>query len=128
MSGYDPKRPRPSAASEDDPPPVDALLEPVADEPRTPDEPTPSPSPSAAGDAPGDERPEADELSDARVEVDLRETSSNGSSARAGHEVPVAAAPEEGTTNRAVLVAAVSGVTLVVLVLAVLLRRRRRRG
>lgn len=122
MSGYDPKRPRPSAAADDDPPPVDALLEPAADESGTPGEPPPSPSPSPSQDAPGEEIP------DDAVEVDLRAASSNGSSARASHEVPVAPAPEEGTTNRAVLVAAVSGVTLVVLVLAVLLRRRRRRG
>jgi hypothetical protein len=61
-------------------------------------------------------RRDADDL-----EVDLRDVSSNGSHAGA-HEVPVAPAPNEVTTNRAVLVAGISVAALV----AVLLRRRRR--
>lgn len=63
--------------------------------------------------------------SSADVEVDLRDASPNGSGGRAGSEVPVAAAPEEGTANRAVVIAGVSAVGLLALVLAILLRRRR---
>jgi hypothetical protein len=59
------------------------------------------------------------------VEVDLRDVSSNGSGGTP-HEVPVAPAPNEVTTNRAVLVAGISAAALIALVVAVLLRRRRR--
>jgi hypothetical protein len=62
-----------------------------------------------------------------RVEVDLRVASPNGSSARVGSEVPVAAAPEEGTANRAVI-AALGAAGLLTLILVILLRRRRRAG
>jgi LPXTG-motif cell wall-anchored protein len=41
-------------------------------------------------------------------------------------EVPVAAAPEEGTANRAVLFAGLAGAGLVALLVAIVLRRRRR--
>ena len=108
MAGYDPKRPRPSTAAEDDPAPVEALLEPT----------------EVVEDVA--EQPSADaDVVDGAVEVDLREASTNGSS-RSTHEVPVAPAPEEGTANRAVLVAAFSGVALVVVVLGLWFRRRRR--
>lgn len=66
------------------------------------------------------------EVTSEPVEVDLRDASQNGSGARSGSEVPVAAAPEEGTANRAVLIAGLSAAGLVALVLAILLRRRRR--
>lgn len=59
------------------------------------------------------------------VEVDLRVVSSNGSEVRVGSDVPIAAAPEEGTANRAVVVA-VGVAGLVAVLLAILLRRRRR--
>jgi hypothetical protein len=130
MAGYDPKRPRPTAASED-PPPVEALLEPPTSEvpavvPSATEGQPEGPGPSGSGDTPP--RPsEPDAPSEPAVEVDLREPSTNGSTGRAHHEVPVAPAPEEGTANRAVLVAALSGVLALVAVLVVW-RRHRRNG
>jgi LPXTG-motif cell wall-anchored protein len=110
MSGYDPKRPRPSGAGDpDDEPPIEALLGPV-------------------GARAGEDRPEP--------EVDLRADAArrgNGSAAspngasRPTSDVPVAPAPSTGTANRAVLAAAVGAAAIVGIVLLVL-RRRRRRG
>jgi hypothetical protein len=95
MAAYDPKRPRPAELS-DDPAPVDALLEPTA-VPATPtDAPAAAPEPASTGRA-----------------------------AHAGAEVPVAPAPEVGTTNRAVLVAA-AGVSAVLVAVLVVLRLRSR--
>ena len=45
------------------------------------------------------------EVTSEPVEVDLRDASHERVGARSGSEVPVAAAPEEGTANRAVLIA-----------------------
>jgi hypothetical protein len=99
MAGYDPKRPRPTAVDEaDEPAPVEALLAPVAPEAAAPD-------------------------------VDLRDQRGSGVGERPGvvaSEVPVAAAPEEGTANRAVLFAGLAGAGLVALLVAIVLRRRRR--
>lgn len=99
MAGYDPKRPRPTAVDEaDEPAPVEALLAPAASEVATP-------------------------------EVDLRDQRGSGVGERPGvvaSEVPVAAAPEEGTANRAVLFAGLAGAGLVALLVAIALRRRRR--
>jgi hypothetical protein len=72
------------------------------------------------------EQVDADGASSVDVEVDLRDASPNGSGGRVGSEVPVAAAPEEGTANRAVVIAGLSAAGLLALVLAILLRRRRR--
>ena len=100
MAAYDPKRPRP-AHSSDEPAPVDALLEPAgAAEP-------------AAATVP-------------------EESSSRNGSTRGRHggsvqEVPVAPAPEVGTTNRAVLYASI-GVAAVVAAVLVVLRIRSRRA
>jgi hypothetical protein len=104
MAAYDPKRPRPSTHDEEEPAPVEALLDP---------EPELAVEPEAAAE------PEA-------VEVDLRVPSSNGSGPKVASEVPVAAAPEEGTANRAVVAAALGAAGLVALLVAILLRRRRR--
>ena len=43
-----------------------------------------------------------------------------------GSEVPVAAAPDEGTANRAVMIAALTAAGLLALVVAIVLLRRRR--
>ena len=106
MSAYDPKRPRPSRPS-DEPAPVEALLEPA--------------SPA-----------EAAEPSDG-AEAESRSTagSRNGSGpparpAGSAQEVPVAPAPEVGTTNRAVLYASLGVAALVAVVLVVLRVRSRR--
>jgi cytoskeletal protein RodZ len=95
MAAYDPKRPRPAELS-DDPAPVDALLEPTA----VPAAPAVAP---AAAPEPVD----------------------TGRVAHAAAEVPVAPAPEVGTTNRAVLFAA-AGVSAVVVAVLVVLRLRSR--
>lgn len=131
MAAYDPKRPRPSSTSDpDEPPPVDALLEPAPD----------TPAPEAAADAPpaedagpGADAPEPDARDPEQVdEVDLRtaaSTSGNGSrpAPKRVTEVPIAPAPEEGTANRAVLIAALVSTTAVAVLVALLLRRRRHR-
>jgi hypothetical protein len=133
-----------------------AVVEPAPDAPEVaaPDAPSPE-VPAADAAAPSDESPELveetstpSEVAEAEasvveepavgdataagarrdaddLEVDLRDVSSNGSHAGA-HEVPVAPAPNEVTTNRAVLVAGISVAALVSLIVAVLLRRRRR--
>jgi hypothetical protein len=151
MPAYDPKRPRPQSGDAEEPAPVEALLDPedlgpgegvdevVAEmviEEVTVDE--------ESGDVTVettviDEVVTSDgvvmvsetiveELPGAALEVDLRDTGSNGSSPKPGSEVPVAAAPEEGTANRAVLIAGLSAAGLLAVVLAILLRRRRRAG
>lgn len=151
MPAYDPKRPRPAARDDQGPAPVEALLEPAEPDPAVaadpaapePEPPTTTAAPdSADADAvaePAEDQPDgpatdADEPADAvpasrsvadDVEVDLRDVSSNGSGGTP-HEVPVAPAPNEVTTNRAVLVAGISAAALVALIAAVLLRRRRR--
>lgn len=79
-------------------------------------------------DSPGDALEESDveqgDDGEPDVEVDLRVVSPNGSEVRVGSDVPIAAAPEEGTANRAVVVA-VGVAGLVAVLLAILLRRRR---
>ncbi len=110
MPAYDPKRPRPSVGDADEVAPVEALL----------DAGTPASEPMV-------------EVHDAHrgpdpTEVDLRDASPNGSSVRQRSDVPVAAAPEEGTANRAMLFAGLGAAAVVALVVAVLARRRRRAG
>lgn len=102
MAGYDPKRPRPTTVDEaDEPAPVEALLAPAAPEAVAP-------------------------------EVDLRVQPVAGVAevaerpAATASEVPVAAAPEEGTANRAVLFAGLAAVGVVGVFVALILRRRRR--
>jgi len=107
MTAYDPKRPRPSRPA-DEPAPVEALLEPA---PST--EPEDATEPAAA------------------AESQTTAGSRNGSGPAArpavpAQEVPVAPAPEVGTTNRAVLYASI-GVAALVTALLVVLRRRARR-
>lgn len=102
--GYDPKRPRPSVASESQ---VDALIEPVAPkvEPLAVVPPAPAQAPESVGQAPGTaDRP-------AVPSTDRQPT-------------PVVPAPAEGTANRAVVGAVVAVVAALVAVV-VLLRRRR---
>lgn len=108
MTAYDPKRPRPSRPA-DEPAPVEALLEPTA----------PAESPSTA---------ESDSAAESRSTAGSRNGS--GPSARPAapvQEVPVAPAPEVGTTNRAVLYAAL-GVAALLAALLVVLRLRSRRA
>lgn len=97
MATYDPKRPRP-AQSEDEPAPVEALLEPQADTP-------PVTTNGSADPARSPQRVPAPHVT----------------------EVPVAPAPEVGTTNRAVLYAAL-GVAGLLSALVVVLRLRSRRA
>lgn len=105
MAAYDPKRPRPAQLTEDAAP-VDALLEPTV---------VPEPEPAVVPSAPVPDvapAPEDGPVADA--------------GARPG-EVPVAPAPEVGTTNRAVLYASI-GVAALVTALLVVLRIRSRRA
>jgi hypothetical protein len=143
---YDPKRPRPRTDA-DEPAPVDALL--GDDAGADPAESAPAPTePGRAAEPPAVEEPtevveaaeaaEADQP-DAPVEApDEAEpvepaavlgravpgAASNGSGARSAPDVPVAPAPEEGTTNRAVLAAAIGGVLVALLGWLVWHRRR----
>jgi hypothetical protein len=114
MAAYDPKRPRPSRPA-DEPAPVEALLEPAA-----PTAPTPTPTTSAAP------------TSDAESRSTAGSRNGSGPAARptsSSQEVPVAPAPEVGTTNRAVLYASLSVAALVATLLVVLrLRARRAEG
>ena len=107
MTAYDPKRPRPSRPA-DEPAPVEALLEPAAaDTATTTEEAGEAESRSTAGSRNG-----------------------SGPAARPAapvQEVPVAPAPEVGTTNRAVLYASL-GVAALLAVLGIVLRLRSRRG
>jgi len=98
MTGYDPKRPR-LVTGDDEPAPVEAMLEPEV------------PEPPAPTDAPVEPAPERH----------LRPVPAGSS------DVPVAGRPAEPTANRAVVavVATVAGAAAL-LALIVLLRRRRR--
>ena len=118
---YDPKRPRPAAQS-DEPAPVDALLD-----------------ASETDEQAVVEEAVIEELTDASETVDLTDpvvlggsppdAGSNGSTTsrtaqRQAPEVPVAPAPETGTTNRAVLAAALGGTALVGFLVILWCRRR----
>jgi hypothetical protein len=112
MAAYDPKRPRPSRPS-DEPAPVEALLEAVE-----PD------APAATPDAP---EPTADADAESRSTAGSRNGS--GPAARpspSAQEVPIAPAPEVGTTNRAVLYASLGVAALLTAVLIALRLRARR--
>lgn len=105
MTAYDPKRPRPARPA-DEPAPVEALLEPTT--------------------------PESAEESLGTAESRSTAGSRNGSGPSARpvapvQEVPVAPAPEVGTTNRAVLYASL-GVAALLAALLVVLRLRARRS
>lgn len=149
MSAYDPKRPRPQSNEAEEPAPVEALLEPdQADLDEEADEVLSETviEEVTVDDETGDVTVETtvieevvtedgvmvvsetviEELPGAAVEVDLRDALPNGSSPRPGSEVPVAAAPDEGTANRAVLIAGLSAAAVLGVLLAILLRRRRR--
>jgi hypothetical protein len=113
MAAYDPKRPRPSGGGSEEPAPVDALLD-------------PSPGTGSTETVKVDDPAPADSEA---IEVDLRDAASHGAPSPeqvVGSDVPVAAAPDEGTANRAVMVAALTAAGLLALVVAVLLLRRRR--
>ena len=101
---YDPKRPRP-AASTSETAPVDALLASVGADETAP----------KVEDAPKVE---------AAPKVDA---APSGPKPQQASEVPVAAAPEEGTANRAVLLA-VAGASLAVAAVLIILSRSRRRS
>lgn len=125
MAAYDPKRPRPSTGSSEEPAPVDALLDPSPSTGSTQavriDEPPPADGSGSAG--------EPESAGKETVEVDLRDPSSNGPTNPnhvVGPEVPVAAAPDEGTANRAVMIAALTAAGVFALIVAILLLRRRR--
>ena len=98
MAAYDPKRPRPAQLAEDAAP-VDALLEPTAP-PAVRSDPPPSPGTRAEPTVVTEPEPVV---------------------------VPVAPAPEVGTTNRAVLYASL-GVGALLVALLVVLRVRARRA
>lgn len=101
--GYDPKRPRPSVATESQ---VDALIEPAAPVAEPLAVVPPAPEDQAPATAAGTEAPET-------------------AAAAERPPAPVVPAPAEGTANRAV-VAAVVAVVAAFVALVVLLRRRRR--
>lgn len=156
MAGYDPKRPRPRADDDAPAPvdallgdegETDDVGSPTtaADAGRA--GPTDSGSAADAGGAgggQGDETAPAPAEQDqmatgeaagaegggADLEVDLRDVGASGpgGTGRPGRrpEVPVADAPEEGTTNRAVLVAVVVGLVAAAVAVAALVLARRR--
>lgn len=119
MPSYDPKRPRPAAATTDDLAPIEAILD-----------------PGSAGTRPTDQAVEADDAAevdpveepDETVEVDLRIDPGPDAPEpllqAGGSEVPVAPAPEENTANRAVVAAALVVVAALVAVFLVVRRRR----
>lgn len=137
---YDPKRPRPKAES-DEPAPVEALLDADDAEPSSL-----LADPAAFADP--EVIAELEDLVEAEDAVEPVElvvlgrgmngaasngsaaisAASNGSGSRLAPEVPVAPAPETGTTNRAVLAAVLAGSLLAVLTFVVLRRRRRDRS
>jgi len=138
MPAYDPKRPRPSAGSSEDPAPVDTLLDPSpttgATEQVRVAEPVLSEVPvEDTAEVPVEDPAEVPAVpvpaGEDTVEVDLRDSplaAATSANPRVGSEVPVAAAPDEGTANRAVLIAALSATGVVAVVAAILLLRRRR--
>jgi hypothetical protein len=109
MPSYDPKRPRPSAATADDVAPIEAILDPTPAEVATVDveEEAPIGTP--------------DEV-DLRVEPGPRSPASVQQTG--GSEVPVAPAPEENTANRAVVAAVLVGVAAILALIFVMRRRR----
>jgi hypothetical protein len=112
--------------------------DPTATDPTAPEPTAPEPEPTdTAVTEPAASEPTVIEPDEAPGEPDVAEpaavlgrqvpgASSNGSGTRSAPDVPVAPAPEEGTTNRAVLAAAIGGAVLAVLVW--LLWHRRRAG
>lgn len=151
MAGYDPKRPRP-AAGDDDPPPVEALLDPAP--PDGPEVLPATPEPAAA--EPSSVEPAAAEPS-APVEpsadaspVDVSGSAGPGAPVGrddpavrrddpapapprhlrpvpdGGSDVPVAERPAEATANRAVVLVGVLGTAAVAVAVAVVVMRRRR--
>ena len=112
---YDPKRPRP-AASPNETAPVDALLASLGA-----DEPAPKAEPAPQVEAPKKATPKAES---AQAAVQSNGLKPNGLKPQQASEVPVAAAPEEGTANRAVLLA-VAGATLAVAAVLITWTRRR---
>ena len=129
---YDPKRPKPAVPAEDTPAPVDALLDPPAEEP---DE-VPDAGPVAAGTvaAVGVDVDDADPVG-ATPGVTAQATAHRGADAESANEPPApgpsAVSDELGGSDAPAglspgLVAA--AVAAVAAVLAVLLLRRRRRA
>ncbi|MEI7888034.1 MAG: hypothetical protein WCJ04_11625 [Actinomycetes bacterium] len=117
---YDPKRPRP-AASPNETAPVDALLASLGA-----DEPAPKAEPAPQVEAPKKATPKAEsaKAESAQAAVQSNGLKPNGLKPQQASEVPVAAAPEEGTANRAVLLA-VAGATLAVAAVLITWTRRR---
>jgi hypothetical protein len=110
--GYDPKRPRPSVATESQ---VDALIEPV----------TPVVEPLAA--VPEVPEPAADApVTDAVTVEDAPPSPEAPAPSSDRPPTPVVPAPAEGTANRAVLAAV--AVAVAAFVAVVVLLRRRRQG
>ena len=116
---YDPKRPRPTASTSETAP-VDALLASLgAAESAEPAEPVVEPV------TPGVEpvEPAVESVSESAAEP-KQNLDTNALKAQQASEVPVAAAPEEGTANRAVLLA-VAGASLAVAAVLIIWSRRR---
>jgi len=107
MAAYDPKRPRP-VVDRDAPAPVEALIEPPA--------PAPAPEPVVV--------PAAEPVVVPEPVTELRAPARQDGGSP-GSDVPVAAAPEADTANRAVMLVMVSAAVAGVIALLLLLRRRR---
>lgn len=109
MAEYDPKRPRP-VARDGDVAQVDALLGPS--------------TATSTDDRPSGSRVEDDSVPDGDPKPNAAEVPA--APPPSGSDVPVVAAPVEGTVNRAVLGAVV--VALITIVTTIVIVRRRRRG
>jgi len=122
MPSYDPKRPRPAAATAEDLAPIEAILDPTAGEPRPPEVSEPT-----HDEVPPDDVDDVERVEDVE-EVDLRvDPGPDGPEPllqAGGSEVPVAPAPEENTANRAVVAAALVVLAALVAVFIVVRRRR----
>ena len=115
---YDPKRPRPKASTGETAP-VDELLASLgAAEPVEPAEPVELAEPAVEP-----VEPAAEQVISPAAEP-KKNPQTNALKAPQASEVPVAAAPEEGTANRAVLLA-VAGASLAVAAVLIIWSRRR---
>jgi outer membrane biosynthesis protein TonB len=121
---YDPKRPRPKASTGETAP-VDELLASLgAAEPVEPADPVEPAEPvELAEPAVEPVEPAAEQVISPAAEP-KKNPQTNALKAPQASEVPVAAAPEEGTANRAVLLA-VAGASLAVAAVLIIWSRRR---
>ena len=117
---YDPKRPRPSLPSEDEPAPVDGLIE-LTDPPHPVGEPTTGTPDSAAGSGP------RSALGSEPGSAPADDAGLSGDDMASGTAGPGEAAATVGSGVPPVLVAAAVA-AVAALVAIILLRRRRARG